>query len=163
MFCLPKDEGNRKILMDQMKSYSRDLYYNSINIITKCLVIVAIASVVYMLLVQFLARFMNRVSVVVGVLAMIGLATTIILYPSQISGMLRWSVFIITAVFLLIMICTFVKYFTAWGANGIFLNFGTKFVMSNLHVLVLPIIFLALGVGFYFCEILMYRSFWSFG
>jgi hypothetical protein len=163
MFCMPKDEGNRKILMDQMKTYSRDLYYNSVNIITKCLVIVAIASVVYMLLVQFLPRFMNRVSVVVGVLAMIGLATTIILYPSKISGMLRWSVFIITAVFLLIMICTFVKYFWDWGLNGVFLDFGTKFVSANPYLLVLPIIFLAMGAGFYFCEILMYRSFWSFG
>jgi hypothetical protein len=163
MFCLPKDEGNRKALKDQMKSYSRDLYYNSVNIIEKCLVITAIASVIYMILVQCLPRIMNRVSVVVGVLAMIALSATIILYPSNISPLVRWIVFIVATVFLLIMVCTFVGYFRFWGLNGVFLEFGTTFVGERLYLLVLPIIFLALGAGFYFCEILMYRSFWSFG
>jgi hypothetical protein len=126
-------------------------------------VIVAIASVIYMILVQCLPRIMNRVSVVVGVLALIALSATIILYPSNISPLLRWIVFIIAVVFLLIMVCTFAKYFSMWGINGVFLEFGTKFIRERLYLLVLPIIFLALGAGFYFCEILMYRSFWSFG
>ncbi len=125
--------------------------------------IVAIASVIYMILVQCLPRIMNRVSVVVGVLALIALSATIILYPSNISPLLRWIVFIIAVVFLLIMVCTFAKYFSMWGINGVFLEFGTKFIRERLYLLVLPIIFLALGAGFYFCEILMYRSFWSFG
>ena len=125
--------------------------------------IVAIASVIFMFLVQCCPRIMNRVSVVVGVLALIAFTTTIILYPSNISPVLRWGVFIIAVLFVLIMVCTFVKYWKVWGLNGIFLEYGTKFVLARLYVLVLPIVFLSLGVAFYVIEMLIYRSFWSFG
>jgi hypothetical protein len=146
-----------------MKSYRRDLYYNSLNVTSKSLIIVAVISILYMFMVQCCPRVMNRVSVVVGVLALVALTATVILYKSNISGIFRWVVFGIALLFLLIMICTFVRYFSVWGLNGIFLDFGTKFICARLYLLVLPIVFLGLGVAFYFMEILMYRSFWSFG
>lgn len=163
MFCLPKDEGNRKVLMDQMSSYKRDLYYNSVNTTGKSLAFVAIASLIYMFLVQCCPRVMNRVAVVVGALALIAFTATIMLYPSNIPSGFRWVVFIIAVFFVLIMICTFAKYWQVWGLNGVFLDFGTKFAAHRLYVFILPIVFLAMGVAFYFFEILMYRSFWSFG
>ena len=163
MFCLPKDEGNRKVLMDQMKSYNRDLYYNSLNVGSTSLMIVAVISLLYMFMVQCCPRIMNRVSVIVGVLALIAFTVTIILYPSNISPIFRWVAFAVAILFVLIMVCTFAKYFSVWGLNGVFLEFGTKFICARLYLFVLPIIFLGLGVAFYFMEILMYRSFWSFG
>lgn len=163
MFCLPKDEGNRKVLMDQMNSYTRDLYYNSVNTTGKCLVFVAIASLIYMFLVQCCPRVMNRVAVIIGALALIAFTLTVILYPSNISAVFRWVVFVIAILFLLILICTFVKYWQVWGLNGIFLDFGTKFAFARLYIFILPIVFLGLGVAFYFFQILQYRSFWSFG
>jgi hypothetical protein len=163
MFCLPKDEGNRKALMEQMSSYKRDLYYNSVNTTGKSLVFVAIASILYMFFVQCCPRVMNRVSVVVGALALIAFAATVILYPSNISPVFRWVVFIIAILFVLVLICTFAKYWQVWGLNGVFLEFAKKFVGARPYLFVLPIVFLGLGVAFYFFEILMYRSFWSFG
>lgn len=163
MFCLPKDQGNRKVLMEQMSSYKRDLYYNSLNTAGKSLAFVAIASLIYMFLVQCCPRVMNRVAVVVGALALIAFTASIILYPSNIPSGFRWTAFGITVFLLLIMICTFAKYWQVWGLNGIFLDFGTKFACHRLYIFVLPILFLAMGVAFYFFEILQYRSFWSFG
>ena len=146
-----------------MSSYQKDLYYNSVNTIAKCLVFVAIASILYMFFVQCCPRVMNRVAVVIGGIALIAFAITVILYPSNISAVFRWVVFIIAVLFVLIMVCTFVKYWAVWGLNGIFLDFGTKFACQRIYVFVLPIVFLGLGVAFYFFQILQYRSFWSFG
>ena len=137
MFCLPKDEGNRKTLNQQMSSYQKDLYYNSVNTIAKCLVFVAIASILYMFFVQCCPRVMNRVAVVIGGIALIAFAITVILYPSNISAVFRWVVFIIAVLFVLIMVCTFVKYWAVWGLNGIFLDFGTKFACQRIYVFVL--------------------------
>jgi len=122
MFCLPKDEGNRKSLMDQMSSYKRDLYYNSVNTTGKCLALVAIASIVYMFLVQCCPKIMNRVSVVIGALALIAFTVTVITYPSNITPIFRWVVFAFALIFLLIMVCTIARYWSVWGLNGIFLN-----------------------------------------
>ena len=146
-----------------MNSYNKDLYYNSVNTVGKCLVFVAIASILYMFFVQCCPRIMNRVSVVVGALALIAFTATIILYPSNISPMFRWVVFAISILFVLILVCTFAKYFPVWGLNGIFLDFATKFIRERLYLFVLPIVFLGLGVAFYFFQLLQYRSFWSFG
>ena len=146
-----------------MNSYTKDLYYNSLAIITKSLIVVAIASVLYMILVQFCPRIMNRLAVVVGAIALIAVAVTVLLYPSGISPILRWIVFAIAVIFVIIMVCTFAKYFEVWGLNGVFLDFGTQFLCSRLYLFILPVVFLALGVAFYFFQILQYRSFWSFG
>jgi hypothetical protein len=150
MFCLPKDEGQRKTILDQMSSYKRDLYYNSLNTSAKCLVFVAIASVLFMFLVQCCPRVMNRVTVVVGALALILFTATVLLYPSNIPGVFRWVVFILALVFVLILVCTLVKYYFAWGLNGVFLRLASEFVCARLYTLVLPILFLGLGVAFYF-------------
>lgn len=82
MFCLPKDEGNRKIIMEKMKSYKRDLYYNSVNTAGKSLIAMAVASLIYMFFVQCCPRIMNRVAVVLGTLALIGFAVTVLVYSS---------------------------------------------------------------------------------
>jgi len=125
MFCLPKDEGQRKTILDQMSSYKRDLYYNSVNTSAKCLIFVAIASVLFMFFVQCCPTIMNRVTVVVGALALILFTVTVILYPSNIPGAFRWVVFAFALIFVLILICTLVKYRFAWGLNGVFLRLAS--------------------------------------
>lgn len=162
-FCLPKDQGQRKVLMDQMQSYSRDLYYNSLFTIYKCLVIVGVISVLYMLFVQCCPRIMNRVAVVIGALALIGFTVTVLLYPSHINSMTRWIVFGLALILVLILVCTIAKYFTTWALNGVFLDYASKFLCARLYAFVLPIVFLALGAAFYFLQLLQYKAFWSFG
>lgn len=146
-----------------MRSYTRDLYYNSVDTIWKSLAIVGILSFVYMFFVQCCPRIMNRVAVVIGALALVAFTITVVVYPSNISPMMRWVVFAIALLFVLILVCTVVKYFQTWGLNGVFLDFSTKFIGNRIYPFVLPIFFLALGVAFYYFQILQYRSFWSFG
>lgn len=149
--------------MDQLQSYDRDLYYHSVRTISKCLIIAAIVSFIFMLLVHFFPRIMNRAAVIVGIIALVVFAITIMAYPSQIGMLNRWIVFAIALLFVFILICTFAKHYTTWGLNGVFLELGTRVISNSLHTFVLPIIFLAMGVAFYFFEALQYRSFWSFG
>ena len=146
-----------------MRSYSRDVYYHSVNTIGKSLVIVAIASFLYMFFVQCCPRIMNRVTVVVGALALIAFTVTILVYPTQVSSFARWIVFGIALLFVLILVCTFAKYFQTWGMNGIYLDFAGKFLGHRIYPFVLPIIFLGMGVAFYYFQLLQYRSFWSYG
>ena len=150
-------------MTDQIRSTYRELYYNSVRTIQKTLIIVAIVSVVYMLLVQCLPKIMNRVGVVIGVLAIIGLAITTILYQNSANSPVKWIVFGIILLFFLIMICIFAKHFDTWGLYGIFLDFASKFVCQRIFPLIMPIVFLALGVAFYFFQLYQYRSYWSFG
>jgi hypothetical protein len=75
----------------------------------------------------------------------------------------RWAVFALTLLFIVVLVCVFVKHFKYWGLNGVFLEFGSKFVCARIYPFLLPIVFLALGTAFYFFEIYQYRSFWSFG
>lgn len=135
--------------MDQMRSYSRDLYYNSLHTIWYCLAIAGIMSVLYMFFVQCCPRVMNRVAVVVGALALLAFTITILVYPSAINSPIRWITFGVALLFVLISICTFAKYFQTWGYNGVFLDFGTKFVGARIYPFILPIIFLAMGFAFY--------------
>ncbi len=137
--------------MDQMRSYDRDLYYNSLHTIWYCLAIAAGISILYMFFVQCCPRVMNRAAV------------TILVYPSAINPMARWIAFAVALLFALICICTFAKYFQTWGLNGVFLDFATRFIGSRIYPFILPIIFLAMGFAFYVFEVLQYRSFWSFG
>lgn len=160
---MPKDESQKKILRDQMRSYTRDLYYNSVDTMWKSLAIVGILSFIYMFFVQCCPRIMNRVTVVIGAIALVAFTITVVVYPSQINPMLRWVVFAVALVFVLILVCTLVKYFQTWGLNGVFLDFATKFVGQRIYPFLLPIVFLLLGVAFYYFQILQYRSFWSFG
>lgn len=125
--------------------------------------IVAIVSFVYMLLVQCLPKIMNRVGVVLGVLSIIGLAITVLLYKSSINAATRYIVFGLIVLFFLIMICVFAKHSRTWGLYGIFLEYASKFVCARIFPLVMPIIFLALAVAFYYFQLYQYRSFWSFG
>ncbi len=166
MFCLPKDEGNRRIIMQQMKSYKRDLYYNSVNTAGKSLIAMAVASLIYMFIVQCCPRIMNRVTVILGTLSLIGFAVTVLVYSSlvdQLYPVLKWLVFAIALIFVLTMVCVLAKYCSTWGLYGIFLDEATKFTWARLYTFLLPIVFLGLGVAFYFFQILQYRSFWSFG
>jgi predicted membrane channel-forming protein YqfA (hemolysin III family) len=146
-----------------MHSYSKDLYYNSVHTIGTSLIVATVASFLYMLFVQCLPKAMNRVAVVLGIVAIIALAVCFIVYPSRIGSETRLVVFFLTVLFLLIILCTFAKNFRSWGLNGIFLEYSTKFVCARLYVLVLPFVFLFLMAAFLFCQLLQYRSFWSNG
>lgn len=110
-----------------MRSYTRELYYNSVDTMWKSLAIVGILSFIYMFFVQCCPRIMNRVTVVVGALALIAFTITVLVYPSQIAPIARWVVFGIAFVFVLILICTLVKYFQTWGINGVYLDLATEF------------------------------------
>lgn len=136
--------------MDQLQSYDRDLYYHSVRTMYKCLAIAGIVSLLYMLFVHCCPKIMNRVAVVVGIIALVAFAITIMAYPSQINMLTRWIVFAIAMMFILILICTFAKHYLTWGLNGVFLELGTRVVGNSLHTFILPIIFLAMGVAFYF-------------
>lgn len=57
----------------------------------------------------------------------------------------------------------FSQIFPNLGLNGVFLDFASKFVGHRVYPFLLPIVFLLLGVAFYYFQILQYRSFWSFG
>lgn len=149
--------------MDHMRSYSRELYYNSLHTIWYCLAIAGVMSILYMLFVQCCPRVMNRVAVVFGALALIAFTITILVYPSAINSGTRWIVFAIALLFVMISICTFAKYFQTWGYHGVFLDFSTKFLGDRIYPFLLPIVFLAMGFAFYVFEVLQYRSFWSFG
>lgn len=139
------------------------MYYNSVHTISKTLLIVAAVSVVYMLLVQCIPRIMNRAAVVIGALSLIGLAITILLYKSSINAATRYIVFAFILLFFLVMICVMTKHYNTWSLNGIFLDFASKFVLNRIFPLVMPIVFLGLGVAFYFFQLYQYRSFWTFG
>lgn len=116
-----------------------------------------------MLLVQCLPKIMNRLGVIVGVLAVIGLALTVLLYKSSINATTRYVVFGVIILFFLIMICVFAKHFSSWGLYGIFLDFASKFICARIYPLIMPVVFLGLGVAFYFFQLYQYRSYWSFG
>jgi hypothetical protein len=146
-----------------MRTHERDLYYNSVHAIGKSLAVVAVAAVMYMLLVQCFPKFMNRAGVVVGTLALIGFAITIVVYPSKINTATRWIVFALALLFILVLLCTFARHWRTWGLNGIILAFASKFVGHRIYPLFLPIVFLGMGVAFYYFQLLQYRSFWSFG
>jgi hypothetical protein len=89
-----------------MNSYSRDLYYNSVNTIGRSLLIVAIASVIYMFLVQIIPKIMFWFSVVFGTLALVGLVITILIYPSNINPMARFVILGLTALLLIVVVCS---------------------------------------------------------
>lgn len=152
--------------MEQMKSYKRDLYYNSVNTAGKTLIAMAVASLIYMFFVQCCPRIMNRAVVVLGALALVAFTITILVYSSlvdQLYPVLKWLVLAVAIIFVLIMVCVLAKYCQTWGMNGIFLDEASKFAWQRLYVFLLPIVFLGLGVAFYFFQLLQYRSFWSFG
>jgi tryptophan-rich sensory protein len=79
---MPTDPGQRKTLESQLQNYKRELYYSSVKTIERSLVVAAIVSFLYMFLVQCCPRIMNKAVVVIGTLALIILAITIIVYPS---------------------------------------------------------------------------------
>ena len=146
-----------------MQSYKKDLYYNSVRTFQTSLIVVSVASIFYMLLVQCLPEIMNRVAVVVGLIAMIALAVCFIVYPSRIGSEIRMVVFALAILLLLIVGCTFAKNFKSWGLNGIFLRYASKFICARLYLLLLPVLFLGMLAAFFFFQILQYRSFWSNG
>lgn len=146
-----------------MKSHSRNLYYNSVKTIGRALVITAIASVIFMLLVQIIPKVMFWVSIVLGIVGLLGLALTIILYPSNVGSMSRMIVFIFAVVIFLILVITIIGNLSHLKYNLVFLQHSTKFVCARLYTFVLPIVFIILGAGFFFIQILQYRSFWSYG
>jgi hypothetical protein len=146
-----------------MKSYSRSLYYNSVKTIGKALVITAIASIIFMLLVQIIPKVMLWVSILLGTLGLLGLALTIILYPSHIGSLTRMIVFILASLIFIILLITIIGNYSHLKYNLVFLQHSTKFVCARLYTFVLPIVFIILGAAFYFFQILQYRSFWSFG
>lgn len=127
------------------------------------LMAIAVASILFMLLVQCIPQIMNRAAVIIGTVAIIALAIAFIVYPSKINSETRFLVFAITLILLLIIICTFIKNFKSWGLNGIFLKYATKFICARLYLLLLPILFLGLMAAFFFFQVLQYRSFWSNG
>lgn len=104
-----------------MYSHKRDLYYNSMETIGYSLMIVGALSIVYMFLVQFLPRIMNRVAVVVGAVALVAFTISVAAYPSELNTPLRWVVFAFAVIFVLILVCVMAKYFQTWGMNGIYL------------------------------------------
>lgn len=146
-----------------MRSYPREVYYNSVHIIGKCLAIVAIASFLYMFFVQCCPRIMNRVAVVVGAIALLAFTISILVYHTEVSSIARWIAFAAALLLVLVVVCTFAKYFQTWGMNGIYLDFASKFLGHRIYPFVLPIVFLGMGVAFYYFQLLQYRSFWSFG
>ena len=146
-----------------MNGYSRSLYYNSVRTIFRALIITAIASFIFMLLVQCLPRTMFWISVIFGTLGLIGLAITIYLYPSEINSLTRFIVFGLTILILIIVLVSVFGNLNHLNYNIIFLENSTKFVGARLYTLLLPFIFILLTSAFFFCQILQYRSFWSYG
>jgi cell division protein FtsW (lipid II flippase) len=105
-----------------MASTSKDVYYNSVEVVKKAMVAVIALSVLYMLCVQCFPRIMNRVAVVAGIVCLIGLAVCLIIRPTEgSSDLIKWIAFGITAFILIVVICTFAGNWRSWGLNGVFL------------------------------------------
>ena len=116
-----------------------------------------------MLLVQCIPKIMFWVAIVLGTLGLLGLALTIILYPSSIGSMTRMIVFVLAALIFVILIITIIGNLAHMKYNLVFLQHSTKFICARLYTFVLPFVFLLLTAAFYFLQILQYRSFWSVG
>ncbi len=149
-FCMPRDKSQNKALQDKMGDYSKSLYYNSVRTIFRALVITAVASFIFMLLVQCIPKIMFWFAVIVGTLSLIGLATTIILYPSEIGNLTRFIVFGLTALILIIVLVSICGNAGSLRYNIIFLEYSSKFVCARLYTLLLPFVFILLTVAFYF-------------
>lgn len=116
-----------------------------------------------MLLVQLIPKAMFWFSIVVGTLGLLGLAVTIIVYPSSINNLTRMIVFALTVFIFLILLITVIGNMSHLKYNLVFLQHSTKFVCARLYTIVLPFVFILLIAAFYFFQILQYRSFWANG
>jgi hypothetical protein len=163
MFCLPKDEGQRKILQEQMLSQTKDAYYNSVKTAFRAVVVAFVISIIYMILVQCCPTVMNKAAVIIGTIALIGLLVTIFASPNTLASSTQFIVLGLVVIFLVILACTLVKNWSALTLNGIFLKHSAKFIGSRIYLMFLPFLFIAFGFVFYFCQVYQYRSFWSYG
>jgi hypothetical protein len=147
-----------------MASESKDVYYNSVQVVKKAMLGVIVISFLYMLLVQCFPRVMNRVAVVGGLICLVGLAVCIMIRSTEgSSDTIKLIAFGITVVILLIVVCTFAGNWRSWGLNGVYLDYSTKFLCNRLHTLVYIPIFIFFVAAFAILQAFEYRSFWSFG
>lgn len=160
---MPTNLRDKQILDVQIRSYQRDLYYNSYFVTRKAMVAVLIISFLFMLFVQFCPKVMNRVAVVGGIICMIGLAVCILVYKTNVGPIFKWVVFGVIVFLVILCLITFLGNWRSWGLNGVFLDYSTKFVRARLHTFMYIPLFLAFMAAFVIFQAYQYRSFWSFG
>lgn len=103
MFCFPTDETLQSKFKENTNLAHRDNFMRSIDVILICMGLAAGASIIYMLLTQFFAKFMNYAAIIVGILAMIGLMVCLVLYDTTYVTS-KWVCFAIFLVLVLITI-----------------------------------------------------------
>jgi hypothetical protein len=75
----------------------------SLDVVLICCGIAVGASIIYMLLTQFFAKFMNYAAIILGIIAMIALMVCLVLYDTEYTTS-KWVVFGIFLVLVLIII-----------------------------------------------------------
>lgn len=135
---------------------------NSLDTIVLCFFVALGISIVYFLLVQFLPKGMNYVSVVVGGIIIVITAICLFFYNTQ-QTILKVVAGIALILLFLLIIMTVFKNRDSWRMHGIFLSHSTRIIKQRpLTILYIPIFFLML-VGFAFIVVLEFWSYWSSG
>lgn len=136
--------------------------YNSLDTIILSFLVSLGFCVLYLLFVQFLSRFTNYGTVILGCLMIIACLVCICTYKTdQNGGKIIQSV--VLSITLIIILVTSFKSFHSWEMHSIFLRHATIMVKQKPFTLLYIPLFLVLIFGFSVTIILEFTSFWSSG
>jgi hypothetical protein len=139
---------------------NRYAFFKQINSIIICGVISLGLAILYMFLVQWFARLMNELSVILGLLFLCIMALFIIFYPNGHVALRIVSSIVILLLLAIVAIGAF-KSRPCFTMHGIFLTQATNFLRENMVILVFVPIFLAAFTLFLLIIVWELKSLWS--
>jgi len=138
----------------------RYAFFNQINSIVICSVIALGIAIAYMLLVQYLPKLMNKLSIILGLVFVFAMVLLLIFYPSG-SIVARLIISLIILLLIAIVALGAFKSKACLDMHGIFLYHATELIKSKMKILVFIPIFLAVFTLFIVIIILELKSLWS--
>ena len=138
----------------------RYTFFKQINSIIICGLIALGVAIAYMLLVQFLPKLMNKLSIILGLVFVLMMVLLLVFYPT---GSVAIRIIISTIILLLIAIVALgaFKSKACLDMHGVFLYHATQLIKSKIQIVVFIPIFLAVFTLFIVIVIWELKSFWS--
>ncbi len=163
-FCFPKDPVVRRQLLFRTQLFERANFIQAYDTICICVVAAVVMGIAYMVMVQICPGVLNYVAIVFGGLSAIAFGVLLILNSSPEvvhHPRLRLAVAVIAIVIGVILLIGGIINRRYLRVSGVFLRYGTRFVVDRPGTILYIPLLLLMAVGLVVLVVFEFIAVWS--
>lgn len=156
---MPKDEALYDQLTDAAGLKNRFIFISSLDSIVLSMILSASISVLYLILVQFMPKIMNKAVIILCLLVILAIGICVLTYSHD--NAQKIAIGILLLVLFIVILLSYCRNRKAIDMNGVFLYHATRVAKDKCCTFVYILLFLAFLTVFILMIIAEFMAFWT--